>query len=121
MLSIIRTSQIPTASLQTHTASAIEIRTWDLSQKWLRFRPQSKHELETICTHCRRPDASGYGAQRSVGANTMSHHRSPRTLLPEGVLPQRLPQKPEASRTFLQHARQVCLPGHVRTLPGRNN
>ena len=45
-----------------------------------------------------------------------------RSVLPEGVLSQRLHQEPEAARTFLQHARhQFCLPGHFRTLPGRND
>ena len=50
-----------------------------------------------------------HGARRGVDTAAMSHHRGPRSLLSEGVLSQRLPQEPEATRPFLQHARQVCV------------
>src|ERR1700692_1466946 len=61
-------------------------------------------------------------AQCSNDTIAVADHRGPRPLLPEGVLSQRLHQELEAARTFLQHTRyQLCLPGHIWTLPGRND
>src|SRR6202011_3343790 len=103
-------------------------------QKRLRLCAQSERvELAVIRTDFRRPNADVYDAQCRDDTDTMSHHRGrperrerePDTVLPEGVLSQRLYQEPEAARPFLQHARRVSdriwVSRHVGTLPGRDN
>ena len=86
----IRPSRIPTGSLPILRLRLQRFGTRDFPQKRVRFRPQPERELETIRTNCRRPNASVYGAQCGVDTAPMPHHRSPRALLPEGVLSQRL-------------------------------
>ena len=95
--------------------------TRNLPPKRIRFRPQPEPELEAICADCRRANASSYIARRGLDPAAMPHHRSPRSLLPEGVLSQRIPEELEAGRTFLQHARQVCVPRYFRTLSSGND
>src|SRR5438270_7520851 len=74
-----------------------------------------------ICADQRRPNANLDGAQCGDDTATVSHHRGARTLFPEGVLPQRLHQEPEAARPFLQYARCVSVQGYLGTLPGRKD
>src|SRR6266702_3216740 len=77
--------------------------------------------MDTICANFGWPNADVFGAQRRPGATTVSYHGGSRTVLPEGVLPQRLHQEPEATRALLQHARCLSLRRHFRTLPGRKD
>src|SRR5260370_41207968 len=76
--------------------------TRDFPQERVRFRPQPERELEAIRANGRRPNASGYGARRGIDTATMYYYRSPRGLLPEGILSQRLHEEPQASRPVLQ-------------------
>ena len=76
----------------------------------------------TVRANCRRPDAGVDCARCGHDAAAVSHYRGRTgTLFPEGVLSQRLYQEPEATRPLLQYARQVCVPGHFRTLPARDD
>ncbi len=57
--------------------------------------------LDTICADDRRPNADLYGARCGSDAATVSHHRGPGTLFPEGILSQWLRQEPKATGSFL--------------------
>src|SRR6266852_1890434 len=78
--------------------------------------------MDTICANFGWPNADVFGTQRRPGATTVSDHGGSRTVLPEGVLPQRLHQEPEATRALLQHARRcrVSVQRHFRALPDGN-
>ena len=104
---------------------------------FLRSGPQSfpdpnQPEWLSLAPTDRRPSADDDGARCGADTAAVPDHRGrpgrrereADTVLPEGVLPQRLHQEPEATRPFLQHARRVsdwiCVSGHVGTLPGGN-
>src|SRR5439155_2623196 len=95
----------------------------NIPEKRLRYLSQPESQVETICTHYRRPNAGVFGTQCGYDAATVSHHRGAWTLLSEGVLSQRLHQEPEATRPLLQHTRRkgICVRRHFRTLLGRND
>src|SRR5205814_7371978 len=80
---------------------------------------------------------AGYDAARwGAGPTAMPDHRGrpggserANTVFPEGVLPQRLHQEPEATGALIQYTRlsakpereyNLCVPCHVRSLPAGN-
>src|SRR6516164_8495665 len=73
----------------------------------LRFRPQPKLDVDTVCPEYRRPNAGDDSAQCGYDPAAVSDDRGTRAVLPEGVLSQRLHQEPETTRPLLQHARQI--------------
>ncbi len=88
-----------------------------------RLLGKPERRLDTICANFGRQNADVLGAQRGHDTATVPHHRSwhRATVLPEGVLPQRLHQEPEATRALLQHARCLSVQRHFRALPRRDN
>src|SRR2546422_9567733 len=89
-----------------------------------RSRPQPELGVDPVRPDFRRPIPGLDSAQCGHGADTVPDHRGARgarRVLPEGVLPQRLHQEPQAARPLLQHARPVRLPGDVRALPARHD
>src|SRR5260370_22084359 len=78
-----------------------------------------------------RPNAGDDGAGCGADTAAMPDHRGGEgeTVLPEGVLPQRLHQEPEATGALLQYARlpndpgggELCVPCYVGALPAGNS
>ena len=106
-LSTIRPRRIPSGLRPIPTASASEIWDWALSSEAV-GPPQSELRIGQFA-----PTSDGQMQVSTARNVAMTPPQCPTTeadrdpYFPEGVLPQRLHQEPEATRPFLQYARRV--------------